>query len=184
MSGMPWQLKAGLANRRKYPAAEKRPLAETLPQVNINDLDVPRDGKTYISNISLRFPPLTGMKINWNMVQFHHSNRVQTFKLKHIKTGIGYYPRHAFICECGKPVIKLFLHHQNLGCPACLKLTYTSQTLTKRTRPALQAARIQSFLDNKPRLYRHIRERLTKRLGEKLMMAQGSLGTQARSLWK
>jgi hypothetical protein len=59
-----------------------------------------------------------------------------------------------------------------------------SQTLDKRTRPILQASRIQSFLDNQPRLFRRTRERLKKKLREKVMMAQGSLGTEARNPWK
>src|SRR5215510_3010245 len=111
---MPWQL----ARAKRPKRIEPRPLAECLPQVNVNDLDVPRDHKTYIANISLRYPHLTGMKINWNMVQFFHSNRAQTFRLKRIATGYGgiYKPRYAFICECGRPTIKLYFRHTNLAC--------------------------------------------------------------------
>jgi hypothetical protein len=38
--------------------------------------------------------------------------------------------------------------------------------------------------DNKPRLLRRTRDRLQKRLNEKLMMAQTRLGTRARGLWE
>jgi len=42
----------------------------------------------------------------------------------------------------------------------------------------------QSFLDHKQGLYHRTRERLRQKLGDKIIMAQGSCGTEARSLWK
>jgi hypothetical protein len=101
-------------------------------------------------------------------------------RLKHIKTGFGI--RHAFICACQRPVIKLYYRHRNLGCRRCHNAIMASQTLGQRSRPILQAARIQSFLDNKPRLFHRTQERLKKKLGEKVMMAQGSLGIKHREL--
>jgi hypothetical protein len=50
---MPWQLKVGLYSKRKYDRTEQRPIAETLPHINVNDLNIPRDYKTYVApNIS------------------------------------------------------------------------------------------------------------------------------------
>ena len=184
---MPWQL-ARSDRRRK---ATPRPIAEQLPHINVNHLQVPRDYKTYISNISLRYPHLTSMKIAWNMVSFTHRSLhrgkegpTQTFGLKQIRTGLGGYFRHAFVCTCGRPVIKLYIHHRNIACRRCHNAINTSQALNQHQRPILQASRIADFLDNKSRLFRHARERLKQKLGEKLMKAQGQLGTDARSLWE
>src|SRR5262249_35525487 len=111
-----------LRNAKRPKRSEPRPLAETLPHINVNDLDVPRNHRTYTSNISLRYPHLTGMKINWSMVQFFHSD-----------------PRPAFICECGRPVIKIYFKHQNLACRRCCNVVYGSQTRNKHSRPILKA---------------------------------------------
>jgi len=56
--------------------------------------------------------------------------------------------------------------------------------VNQNQRPVLQAARIADFLDSHSRLFRRTRERLTRKLGEKLMRAQGKLGTEARNLWE
>jgi hypothetical protein len=88
----------------------------------------------------------------------------------------------AFICTCQRGVIKLYYLHRRLACKRCCNAIHASQTLHQRS--VLQVSRIQSFLDNKPRLFHRTQERLKKKLGEKVMMAQGSLGTRARSLWK
>jgi hypothetical protein len=96
--GRPWQLRN--AKRRNY----QRPLVETLQAINVNDLQIPRDYKTYSApHISLRYPQISGVRLAYNFVEFHHSGRIQDFDLKWIKTGFGY-PRPAFICECGRPV--------------------------------------------------------------------------------
>jgi hypothetical protein len=130
---MPRQLARGLWAKRQSRRREQRPIVECLPSINVNDLPIPRDYKTYIANISLRYPHLTGMKINWSMVQFFHSDRVQSFRFKWIKTGRGY-PRPAFICECGRPVIKIYFKHQNLACRRCCNATYASRYPAKPAR--------------------------------------------------
>jgi hypothetical protein len=93
-----------------------------------------------------------GARLNFAMrgecAQFFHSDRVQTFNFKWIKTGFGY-PRPAFICECGRPTIKLYFRHLNLGCRNCCNTVYSSQVLGKRTRPILQTQRLQTFLSLK-----------------------------------
>ena len=59
-----------------------------------------------------------------------------------------------------------------------------SQTVDQRERPILEANRIANFLDSKSHIYRRTRERLHNKLGEKLMRAQGKLGTRATSFWE
>jgi hypothetical protein len=186
---MPKQLREGL---RRHPKGSRppRPIAEQLPSINVNDLPVPRDYKNYtLPNVSLRYPQLASVRLSFHVVEFQHpslhrgqAGPIQTFRLKHIKTGFGV--RHASICACQRPVITLYYLHRRLACRRCHDATYASRTCSKRQRAVLQVSRIQSFLDNKLGLYRRTRDRLEKRLGLKAMMAQGSLGTAARGLWK
>jgi hypothetical protein len=170
----------------------ERPILEKLQSISAKNLKIPSpyDTKTYIlPNIAFRIPQLASARVNYQFVEFRHpplhrgqQGPTQTFGLKHIKVGFGV--RHNLICECGRPVQKLYLFQRNIACRHCLKTRYASQILGKRSRPILQASRIHSFLDGKPRLFRRTRERLQKLLGEKLMTAQGRLGTTARSgLW-
>jgi hypothetical protein len=161
---MPWQLKVGLYNKRKHGRPEQRPIAETLPHINVNDLDIPRDYKTYVApSISFRYPHISNMRIAYHMVEFHHSNRVQTFRFKWIKTGLGY-PRPAFICECGRPTIKLYFRHQNLGCRTCCNVVYGSQSRNKRGRSILKAIRLRNFLELKSGMSKRNRQRLKARI--------------------
>lgn len=189
---MPWQLKKGLEERRRLGRTTPRPICEQLPQININHWKVPRDYKTYtFPNVSFRYPQLSGIKITWNMVHFTHKSLhrgvegpTQEFRIKQIRTGLGGYFRHSFICTCGKPVIKLYILNRHIACKRCCNAINASQNLGSKTRPVLQATRIQSFLDNKSRLFHRTQERLRKKLGEKLMMAQSRLGTRATGLWE
>jgi hypothetical protein len=116
-------------------------------------------------------------------VEFHHSRRTQTFRLKWIKTGFGY-PRPAFICTCGRPVIKLYFRYANMACRRCCNATYASQTLDKNTRPFLQLQRLETFLYFKPRLRKHTIERLRKRYGDKVLMPQTMYGSHAKAHWR
>jgi hypothetical protein len=114
----------------------------------------------------LRYPFISNARLSAYVVEFAHTRgRIQSFKLKAIKTGFGI--RFAFICNCGKPVISLYYRYGNLSCRHCCNVVYASQTCSKRQRSALQAIRIEHFLNNKRGLFRHTRERLKKRLGEK-----------------
>jgi hypothetical protein len=186
---MPWQLREGLKRRPKN--APPRPIAEQLPSISVNELPIPYyyDEKTYIIR-SLKWSCIASIKVSRDQVSFYlpslHRGQIgpnQVFRLKHIRTGFGL--RHAFICcDCGRPVIKVYHQHRHLACRRCQHAIYASQNLGKHTRPILQVSRIASFLDSKSRLYRRSRERLRKKLGDKLMMAQGRLGTEARSLWE
>ena len=153
---MPPQL-ARSDRRRK---SESRPLAETLPHINVNDLQVPRDYKTYVApNISFRYPHISNMRIAWNMVEFTHSGRVQTFRFKWIKTGFGY-PRALFLCECGRSAVKIYYRHQNLACRSCSNAIHGSQTRNKRGRSILKAIRLRNFLELKSYMSKRNRQRL------------------------
>jgi hypothetical protein len=160
------------------PRKSKRPIAETLPSICVHELRIPRNCQTHIlPNCSLRWPYLASVRVSCAAVEFTlpslHRGRegaVKTFKLKPIFTGLGI--RYAFICECGRAVLKLYCVNRQLGCRRCCGARYASQTLDKRDRPILQASRIASVLDNAPRLFRRTRERLLKKLGQKVMMAQ------------
>jgi hypothetical protein len=178
--------------RADRPRKSTRPIAEQLPSISINDLGVPSpyDYKTYVlPNISFRYPHLASVKVSNRLAEFilpslhrgENKGPAYQFRLKPIRTGFGI--RYAFVCHCQRPVIKLYHLHRQLACFRCCRARYASQTCDKRSRPILQASRIQSFLDNKPRLLRRTRERLQKRLGEKVMIAQRRFGTHARSLW-
>src|SRR5258706_5155973 len=130
---MPWQLQRGLLERRYSRRTEPKPLVENLPAINVNHLGIPRDYKTYTApNISFRHPHINNVRLSFYVVEFAHSGRIQSFRLKWIKTGFGY-PRPAFLCECGRPVINLYLYHTNLACRRCTKALYASQVCGKRT---------------------------------------------------
>jgi hypothetical protein len=170
----------------------EKPIVEKLPSISTKELGVPSpyDHKTYIlGNIVFRLPQLASARLNYQLIEFQHpplyrgqQGPTQTFQFKHIRTGFGI--RHVFICcHCGRPVQRLYLFLRNLACRHCLGGRYASQTVNQHDRPTLQASRIQSFLDSKPRLSRRTRDRLEKRLGQKLMMAQGRLRTRACGLW-
>jgi len=187
---MPRQLAEGL--RRRPKGRPPRPILEQLPSINTKNLNIPSpyEYKTYIlPNISFRFPQIASAKVSFQAVEFHHPSLhrgqigpIQTFNFKHIDTGFGF--RHAFICNCGRPVLRLYYHSRRLACRHCIGGIYSSQAVNQNQRPVLQAARIADFLDSHSRLFRRTRERLTRKLGEKLMRAQGKLGTEARNLWE
>src|SRR5262245_57598132 len=152
-----------LARAKRPKRSEPRPLVETLPTINVNDLPIPRDYQTYIApNIFFRYPHINSMRISHFMVSFAHSNRVQTFGLKAIKTGLGgnYSPRYVFICECGHRNSKLYFRRQHLGCRVCLNLTYASRTCNKHSRPKLQAIRLHNFIKLKTGMHKHTKHRL------------------------
>jgi hypothetical protein len=185
---MPWQLREGL--KRRVKGAPPRPIVENLDSIAVHKLPIPSlsDDRTYrIPHISLTFPWLSACKVSRDCVELHipslHRNQlgpVQTFKLKHIRTGFGI--RHAFICQCGRPVLKLYVLNRYIACRYCHRARMASQTLGTGTRPVLQASRIESFLNHKQGLFRRTQERLRKKLGDKVMLAQRRLGTRAHGL--
>jgi len=184
---MPWQLKEGLERFRKE-KRKPRPIAETLPAINIVELPIPRDSNIRtLPNISFKYPFLASARLTWDAAEFNYPalhrgkpGRKQTFEVYPVRVGYG--TRYYFRCDCGKRAAKLYLHNAELACKHCHRVRMASQAITRRARPILQAARLESFLSNKPRL-RQAQERLRKRLGDKIMTAQGAYNTRAKSLW-
>jgi hypothetical protein len=131
---MPPQLQRGLLVKRYSQCRDPRPIAEELSHTNINDLNIPRDHKTYSApNISLRYPQLSAIRLTCNAVEFTHAGRTQTFRLKPIRTGFGY-SRFAFICECQRS-------------SSCISATPISPAITAITqsaphKPSVNAPRI------------------------------------------
>src|SRR5262245_15364460 len=158
---MPWQLR----NAQRPKRATPRPLAECLQRINVNDLKIPKGLNTTVTapRISLRFPFLSGARLSARMVEFAHSGRIQSFRLKWIKTGYGL-PRFAFICDCGRPVISLYLHHGNLSCRRCGNAIYASQVCDKHSRPTLKAIKLRNFLNWKTYMSQRNRQRIEARL--------------------
>jgi hypothetical protein len=74
---------------------------EQLPSINVKDLPISRDSKTYSApNISLRYGFLAAARFTWDGVELRlrsphrgQLGQVQTFPLTRIKTGFGFYPR-------------------------------------------------------------------------------------------
>jgi hypothetical protein len=184
-----------LARARRPKRATPRPLAECLPSINVNSLKIPRDYQTYTApNISFRYPQISGLRLSAYWVEFHHSSRIQKFRLKWIKTGFGY-PRPAFICDCSRPVISLYLRHTNLACRRCTNAIYASQVCGKHGRKALQSHRIKQYLTFKPSLTLKTKQRLqarctsntelvSKRITDKAKLPPVSYQVQALPLWR
>jgi len=168
------------------PRKSTRPILEQLPAVTTTELRISStyQGKRPIIK-PLRIPNLSGFKLGHLTVEFlfqplhrGQKGRTETFRLKPLR-GIQY----AFLCNsCGRAVMRLYLHHSTLLCRCCCNGRYASQAISSKSRPVLEATRIQSFLDNKPRIFHKTQERLRKRLGEKLMRAQRKYSTDARNL--
>jgi hypothetical protein len=187
---MPRQLREGLQRRPR--GSPPRPIAEQLPSISVNDLQIPSpyDYKTYIlpniSHFDIRNWPVPGCPFTpSNSITRHYIAELRG-QYKHFASSTS---RRAseFATPSSAPVKDSSSSSTTAietGPADVAAGPSTPRTLDQRSRPILQASRIQSFLDNKPRLFRRTRERLKKKLGEKVMMAQGSLGTNARSLWK
>jgi hypothetical protein len=182
---MPWQLQRGLMERRRSRRTASRPIAENLSSINVNDLKIPRNYATLtLPNIGLRYPQLASMRLTYHSVEVTHgTGRIQHFKLKPIKTGFGR-PRYAFVCNCGRPIIKLYFRYGNLACKHCHDAVNLSQKLDKHRRPILKAHRLETFIALKTNMQQRTRARLIKRYGEKAMRPQSNYRTRSPMLWK
>jgi hypothetical protein len=188
---------AQLARAKRPKRATPRPLVECLPSINVNDLKVPKDLYTVVTApwISFRYPFLSGARLGAHMVEFAHSGRIQSFRLKWIRTRFGL-PRFAFICQCGRPVISIYFRSGNLACRRCCNAIHASQAVNQFNRPKLQAHRITQFLKLKPSLWHRTRRRLqarmpttkpmteTNRITEKAMRPQLNYQSGASPLWR
>ena len=146
--------------RAHKPRKSSRPIAESLQKISISDIKVPSDNRTYtLPNIALKYPFLAAARLTRDAIEFHFPSlhrsqlgRTQTFKIYPVRVGYGI--RYFFRCDCRRGAAKLYLCNAYLACKHCHRVRMASQTLGKHSRPVLQASRIQSFLDNKPRLFR------------------------------
>lgn len=185
---MPKQLEAGLRKRRAMKVKpEPKPIAEQLPRIDIAELRIPRDCKTYtLPNVSLRYSFIVGMRLSYQQVEVTHRplhrgqlGRTQTISLKAIRTGFGH--RYCFVCQCGRAVKKLYLRHGRLACRRCVGAIHACQALGKHTRPILQQARAQAFIDAKARKYKKTIDYLSKRFGRDILKPQTSYPPSHRS---
>jgi hypothetical protein len=98
---MPWQPAEGLKHFRKL-KLRPRPIAEKLPHININDLQIPTDDRIHtLPNISFTFPFLASIRLSRDCAEFnypsYHRNtlgRRQTFRIQPFRVGYGV--RHSF----------------------------------------------------------------------------------------
>jgi hypothetical protein len=158
----------------------------------VNDLHISSldTSENYVMpNVSLRYPYLSGVRLSVHVVEFQHpslhrghTGPIQTFKLKHIRVGFGI--RHASICDCQRPVIKLYYLHRKLACKKCHNVVQLSQKLDKHTRPILKAYRLARFLELKANINQRTQERLLRRFGEKAMRPQSNYRTRGPMHWK
>src|SRR5262245_30359453 len=170
--------------RAHKPRKSSRPIAETLQSIRICDLRICSlsPHKTYTIRTQFKWPFLASIKYSVAYVEFHFPSLhrreigpIQTFQVKRLRTGFGI--RHSVICACGKSTTKLYCIARHLACARGHRVRYASQTLGTRTRPLLQASRLQAFLDSRPKL-KHARKHIEQRLGLKLMQAQSRFSTR------
>jgi hypothetical protein len=191
---MPRQLARSDRSRKREP----RPLAENLPSINVNDLKPPKIVGQVVTApwITFRYPFVRAVRMSAHQVEFAHSERIQRFALKAIKTNYGL-PRFAFICGCSRPVITLYYQRGNLACRRCTKAIYASQACDQNNRPALQKHRIEQFIRLKPRLMRKTKQRLRarcssnhtnivalKRITGRALLPPVNYNTAAIALWR
>jgi hypothetical protein len=180
----PWQL----AQAHK-PRKSLRPILEQLPAVSTTELHISSIYRGKPAAIKpLKIPRIESVKVSLTRVDFHFQSlhrgqrgRTETFRLKPIRTGFGTF-RYAFLCNtCGRPVVRLYYFNHVLLCRWCCNGRHATQASNQYQRPVLQALRLADFLDNKP-LWRRAKERLRKKFGDKVLRAQGKLGTDIRSV--
>src|SRR5262245_6785961 len=168
--GMPWQLEEGLKRFRKL-KLRPRPIAELLPSINIAALRIPTDDRIYtLPNAAFSFPipnlatirlSRDGIEFNYRPLHRGQLGRRQVLQIKPLRVGYG--TRYLFQCDCGRGAYKLFFHNTVAACKTCHRVRYSSQSITPRNRPVLQASRLQNLLEN-AQLYQRTKERLTKKL--------------------
>ena len=203
---MPRQLQMGLLRRRQYPRREPRPIAETLPALDVNELlhAIPHKHGTVRTQsfTSPSHPPIIGLRLTCQDIEVAHSaGHIQTFRLKWIRTGFGH-PRPAVLCDkCQRPVLKLYNRYNSLACRHCCNAVHASQVCHSRARPALQLKRLRTFLQLKSYMRRTNRHRLearcrsleanaqlrykvSNRLNDKALRPSGNYGMRGAMPWR
>jgi hypothetical protein len=205
---MPPQLARGLAERRAKPRrfrGEPKPLAECLPSINVNDLARYRvfPSQWHVSHtleLPFRYPFVKRLVVSLAAIKaHHHSGYNQTIPLRWVATGFGgsNRPRALLGCRCCRTVTKLYFDGGRLACRRCVNAIHASQVLDKRTRPALQAHRLQAFIMHKPTLWPKTKQSLqariaklkpspeltSKRIGDRARLPVSNYQSQACPLW-
>jgi hypothetical protein len=167
---MPIQLARAKRPKRSTP----RPLVEQLPRIDIIDLCrwrvFPNQcdwNKAHLLELPFRYPFVKSLVISLQNIEVnHHSEYTQVIPLRWIRTGYGGHrrPRPLFICRCGRSITRLYFRHGSLACRRCCDATYASRVCSKRQRPALQAKRLQNFLEFKTYMSKRNRQRIKARI--------------------
>lgn|SRR5262249_54872752 len=185
---MPWQLRTPKRRNPRARGYQPKPIAETLPCLGVNELVriIPHKHGITRKQVfhSSSHPPMIGLRLTCEAIEVTHcTGHVQSFRLKWIRTHFGH-PRPAIHCDkCQRPVIKLYNRADDLACRHCKGVTYISRKLDKRTRPALRAHRIETFLALKRPMSKKVRDRLLKKYGEKALMPKSNYRTGTPRHW-
>jgi hypothetical protein len=164
-----------LARAKRPKRSSPRPIVEQLSRIDIADLCrwnvFPNQcdwHKAHLLELPFRYPFAKNLVISLQTIEINHlSGYTQIIPLRWIRTGFGgnSRPRPLFICsKCGRSITKLYYQVGSLKCRRCADATYASRTLDKRTRPILQAQRLQAFLKLKSYMSQRNRKRLKARL--------------------
>ena len=140
---MPWQLRTAKRHRHQ------RPLFEQLPSI---DARVWSRRRLFPPNFVDRYVydwPSTAIQsavLTRSAVEItHRSGREQTIPVWWQRTGFGQRP--GFLCpRCSRRAFRLYAHHQQFACYKCCDAIYLSQSVSSRTRAAVQAARLRHYL--------------------------------------
>jgi hypothetical protein len=168
---MPPQLARAKRPKRTTP----RPLVETLPRIDIDDLCRWRVfpsqydwHKAHLLEAPFRYPFVKSLVISLQDIEVNHHNSdyVQLIPLRWCRTGFGgnQRPRPLFVCQCGRSIRRVYFKGGHLACRRCCNATYASRQCDKRQRPILQAKRLQFFLEHKPCMGKNNRRRITARI--------------------
>jgi hypothetical protein len=186
--GMPPQLERALRVTKPKAKGSTKPIVETLPCFNINELlsAIPRrhDIIRRQSFSSPSHPPTIGLRLTCETIEVAHRNgSIQTFRLKWIRTYFGRH-RPAIHCDkCQRPVIKLYNLHNDLACKFCRGAIYLSQKISPDNRSILKAHRLEQFMLLKTNAQQRSRERLLKRYGEEAMRPRSNYQLKSPRHW-
>jgi hypothetical protein len=140
---MPPQLARAKRPKRTTP----RPLVETLPRIDIDDLCRWRVfpsqydwDKANLLEAPFRYPFIKSLVITLRTIEAnHHSGYDQIIPLRWCRTGYGghHRPRPLFVCQCGRSVRRLYFKSAYLGCRRCVGGTYASKAVQPTSAPYL-----------------------------------------------
>ena len=196
-----------LARAKRPKRSEPRPLVEQLPRIDIIDLCrwkvFPSQydwNKAHILELPFRYPFVKSLVISLQDIEAnHHSGYNQIIPLRWVRTGFGgnIRPRPLFVCQCSRSVTRVYFKGGHLSCRRCCNATYASRQCDKRTRPILQAKRLQFFLEHKPYMGKNNRRRIaarittapeqelkSKRIPDKALLPQSNYLTQGARHWR